>query len=387
MRRFHFSFAAGLFLVCLYACSKDNNDSLAFGGGKGGAAGATSRQSAATGGSASAPQGGTGGYLLYPQGGSQDASASSVDASASSVDASASSVDVAASGGRAGDGGTVGTVDLAAAGGSATGPFPRADGDPTVQTVSGTGPYESGSYSSGFTIAKGAFSSGTIFYPTTAAPPFAAIAFSPGFTEVEAGFPTWGKVLASHGIVALVFTPQNTITDSPETRGDELLAALDTLVSENTRSGSPLNGKLATDRFGVMGHSMGGGGTLFACNKGSSRIKAAVPLMPWQPGGKFPDCTAPTLLVAAEKDALVNPASMAYPEYQSLGATNKAYMEVAGADHVAANDVSGGNNLYARYAIAWLKVYLENDSRYQKFISGDAHKSDVAAKLFVTFEP
>jgi dienelactone hydrolase len=278
-------------------------------------------------------------------------------------------------------------VDSEAAGGTAAGSFPRADDNPTVQTVSGTGSYQYASYSSGFAIANGAFSSATIFYPTTAAPPFAAIAFCPGFTEVETGFLTWGQVLASHGIVALVLTPQNTLTDLPETRGDELLAALDTLVSENTRGDGPLNGKIATGRLGVMGHSMGGGGTLFACNKGSSRIRAAVPLMPWQPLGTFPDCTSPTLLVAAEKDALVNPDSMAHPEYQSLGATDKVYMEVAGADHTAANDVSSGSNLYVRYAIAWLKVYLEDDSRYQQFISGDAHKADVAAKLFVSFEP
>jgi predicted dienelactone hydrolase len=278
-------------------------------------------------------------------------------------------------------------VEVAAAGGASAGSFPRADDTPTVQTVSGTGQYQYESYSSGFVIANSTFLSATIFYPTTAAPPFAAIAFCPGYTEVETGFLSWGQMLASHGIVALVLTPENTLIDLPETRGDELLAALDTLVSENSRGDGPLNGKIATDRLGVMGHSMGGGGTLFACNKASNRLRAAVPLMPWQPLGTFPDCTAPTLVVAAENDALVNPDSMAHPEYQSLGATNKVYMEVAGDDHTSANDVSAGSNLYARYAIAWLKVYLEDDSRYEQFISGDAHQADVAAKLFVTFEP
>jgi len=381
MRKIYFSHAVGLLLACFSGCAKDNNDALAFGGGKGGSASATTQTSTGgisssvqggTGGRGSSAQGGTGGSIPSQQGGSRDASASA---------------DVVGAGGKASVGGTNDAADMAATGGAVAGSFPRADGNPTVQTVSGAGPYQYESYSSGFVIANSAFLSATIFYPTTAAPPFTAIAFCPGFTEVETGFLSWGQTLASHGIVALVLTPQNTLTDLPETRGDELLAALDTLVGENSRGGGPLAGKLATDRLGVMGHSMGGGGTLFACNKGSSRLRAAIPLMPWQPLGTFPDCTAPTLLVAAENDSLVNPDSMAHPEYQSLGATNKVYMDVAGADHTAANDVSAESNLYARYAIAWLKVHLEDDSRYEQFISGDAHKADVAAKLFVTFEP
>jgi hypothetical protein len=62
-------------------------------------------------------------------------------------------------------------------------------------------------------------------------------------------------------------------------------------------------------------------------------------------------------------------------------------MNVAGADHTTGNDISGGNNLYARYALSWLKVHLEDDSRYLQFISGDAHQADVAANVFVKFVP
>ncbi len=253
--------------------------------------------------------------------------------------------------------------------------------------MSGLGPYQYDSYDRGFPIADNAFASATVFYPTNATPPFTAIALCPGFTEVELDFLTWGMVLASHGIVALILTPKDTYGDSPEKRGDELLAALDTLESETVRSRGPLQGKIATDRLGVMGHSMGGGGSLFACDKGSARIKAVVALMPWQPGGKFPNCTSPTLVVAAQKDGLVSPEGMAFPEYQSLAATDKAYMNVAGAEHNVANDISGGGNLFARYALSWLKLHLEDDARYQSFISGEDHQADVAAKLFIKFVP
>jgi dienelactone hydrolase len=292
-------------------------------------------------------------------------------------------------------GGSGGTISAGGSGGSAhassgtdTGhPWPRPDDSPTLSTASGLGPYQYESYARGFPIAKQAFSSATIFYPTSATPPFSAIALCPGFTEVEQDFLTWGMLLASHGIVALVLTPKNTGTDSPENRGDELLAALDTLVSENLRSQGPLHGHIATDRLGVMGHSMGGGGSLFACDKGSARMRAVVALMPWQPGGTYPKCTAPTLVVAAQKDGLVSPDGMALPEFQSLPATEKVFMNVAGTDHNTANDISGGNNVFARYALSWLKVHLEDDHRYLSFVSGDAHQADVNAKTFIKFIP
>jgi dienelactone hydrolase len=266
-------------------------------------------------------------------------------------------------------------------------PWPRSEDVPTVKTASGLGPYQYESYDRGFPIADQAFSSATIFYPTNATPPFTAIALCPGFTEVELGFLTWGMVLASHGIVALVLTPKNTNTDSPEQRGTQLLAALDTLANENLRGRGPLEGKLATDRLGVMGHSMGGGGSLFACDKGSKRMRAVVALMPWQPGGTFSNCTSPTLVVAAQKDGLVSPEGMAFPEYQSLAASDKVYMNVAGTDHNTANDISGGGNVFARYALSWLKLHLEDDARYLTFLSGDAHQADLAASLFVKFVP
>jgi hypothetical protein len=62
-------------------------------------------------------------------------------------------------------------------------------------------------------------------------------------------------------------------------------------------------------------------------------------------------------------------------------------MNVAGTDHNTANDISGGNNVFARYALSWLKVHLEDDHRYLSFVSGDAHQADVNAKTFIKFIP
>jgi dienelactone hydrolase len=77
--------------------------------------------------------------------------------------------------------------------------------------------------------------------------------------------------VASHGFIVLAIGPHR---DSPapreqrpenpaewppfETRYSQLLDALDWIVAENDRPGSPLLGKVAVEKVAVMGHSCGG---------------------------------------------------------------------------------------------------------------------------------
>jgi dienelactone hydrolase len=77
--------------------------------------------------------------------------------------------------------------------------------------------------------------------------------------------------IASHGFIVLAIGPYR---DSPaprqarpadpgqwppfETSYKQMLEALDWLTTENRRSGSPFNGKVAVDKVAAMGHSCGG---------------------------------------------------------------------------------------------------------------------------------
>jgi hypothetical protein len=63
--------------------------------------------------------------------------------------------------------------------------------------------------------------------------------------------------IASHGLLVLTTVPQEGAQQRQQ-NADDLRAAIDWAEKENTRAGSPLNGKIAVDKVAVMGQSCGG---------------------------------------------------------------------------------------------------------------------------------
>jgi predicted dienelactone hydrolase len=223
-----------------------------------------------------------------------------------------------------------------------------------------------------------------IYYPKNATPPFASVSLSLGFTESRDQLEWWGPVLASHGIVSFHCDPNSAFLDFPPDRAMDLKAQIAKLKAENARSGSPLQGKLDLTRLGLMGHSMGGGATLIASNDLTTQIRAAVPLQPWEPGSTFPKVTAATLILAGETDGVADNASNSIPFYKAL-TSNKAYAEVKGGDHmIGTGGALGGSaevhTLQARLALAWLKIYLEDDMRYVEYVTG-AQRAEIMSQL------
>jgi predicted dienelactone hydrolase len=103
------------------------------------------------------------------------------------------------------------------------------------------------------------FGAATIYYPTdTSQGTFGAIAISPGYTEKQSAISWLGPRLASHGFVVITLDT-NSIYDQPTARATALLGALDYLTGS-----SSVKGEIDPTRTAVMGHSMGGGGTLEA---------------------------------------------------------------------------------------------------------------------------
>jgi len=128
----------------------------------------------------------------------------------------------------------------------------------------------------------------------------------------------------------------------------------------------------------VMGHSMGGGGTLIAANNYPDEIQAAIPFTSWQPEADFDQITAPTLVIAGSADRVAAVADHAWPHYQSIPeSTTKVFMEVDDGSHYIA-DTRRGTDLamIGRYGIAWLKLYLDGDERYRPFIYGAEAEAD-----------
>nr|WP_211225652.1 alpha/beta hydrolase [Amycolatopsis nigrescens] len=213
------------------------------------------------------------------------------------------------------------------------------------------------------TIARGSvqgFGGGTIYYPTdTAEGTFGAVAISPGFTESQSAISWYGERLATQGFV--VFTiDTNGGLDQPDSRADQLLAALDFLTGS-----SEVKDRIDASRLGVLGHSMGGGGSLSAAKKRPA-LQAAVPLAPWHTNSNWSDVTVPTLIVGAENDAVAPVGMHAEPFYAGLTkAPEKAYLELKGADHFVTNSP---NTVIAKSTLSWLKRFIDDDTRYDQFL-------------------
>jgi len=244
----------------------------------------------------------------------------------------------------------------------------------SIASLTVDGPYNVTAYSAFPDVDE--YADATIYYPVGVDSPIGGVAVSPGYTESQRHISWWGPRLASHGYAVLVFDT-NAPGDSPAMRGEALIAAVRVLKGENSRANSPLNGQIDVNKMAIMGHSMGGGGTLFAADKYSNEIQAAIPFTPWLPEGDFSNISVPTLVIAGSADRIAAVNDHAWPHYQTIPlATTRVYLEVDGGNHFLAN--SGGPDLgtIGKYGIAWLKMYLDGDQRYADFIYGDAQKID-----------
>ncbi|WP_456340034.1 bis(hydroxyethyl) terephthalate hydrolase [Streptomyces apricus] len=204
------------------------------------------------------------------------------------------------------------------------------------------------------------FGGGTVYYPTsTSDGTFGAVAVSPGFTASQSSVSWLGPRLASQGFVVITIDTLSTL-DQPASRGDQLLAALDYLTQS-----SSVRTRIDSSRLGVMGHSMGGGGSLEA-TKDRPSLQASIPLTPWNTDKTWPEVRTPTLVVGADGDTVAPVSSHAEPFYTSLPSTlDRAYLELNGATHSAP---TSSNTTVAKYSISWLKRFIDNDTRYEQFL-------------------
>lgn len=261
---------------------------------------------------------------------------------------------------------------------AAANPFERGPA-PTSASVDATrGPFATAQTTVSRTSATG-FGGGTIYYPTsTAEGAFGGVAIAPGFTATQSSISWLGPRLASQGFVVFTIDTNSTL-DQPASRGTQLLAALDYLTGR-----SSVRTRVDATRLAVMGHSMGGGGTLEAARSRPS-LQAAIPLTGWNLTKNWSGNRVPTLVVGAQSDTVAPVASHSIPFYNSLSATSeKAYVELAGASHFAPNSP---NSTIARYSISWLKRFVDNDTRYEQFICGTGAGSGLAISDYRTTCP
>ncbi|MFD8970940.1 alpha/beta hydrolase family protein [Streptomyces sp. NPDC059593] len=251
------------------------------------------------------------------------------------------------------------TPGVSAADATAANPYERGPA-PTQSSIEALrGPYAVAETSVSSLAATG-FGGGTIYYPTsTSDGTFGALVISPGFTAYQSSIAWLGPRLASQGFVVFTIDTLTTL-DQPDSRGRQLLAALDHLTQR-----SSVRGRIDASRLGVMGHSMGGGGTLEAA-KSRPSLKAAIPLTGWNTDKTWPEISTPTLVIGADGDTVAPVATHSEPFYESLPSSlDKAYLELNGATHFTPNTA---NTTIAKYSVSWLKRFIDDDTRYEQFL-------------------
>ncbi len=240
-----------------------------------------------------------------------------------------------------------------------TNPYERGPA-PTVQSIEASRGAYATSQTTVSSLSASGFGGGTIYYPTTTADgTFGAVAISPGYLSSQSSISWLGPRIASQGFVVITIDT-NSIFDQPSSRGTQLLAALDYLTQR-----SSVRTRIDPTRLAVAGHSMGGGGSLEAASDRPS-LQAAIPLQPWNSDKTWSEIRTPTLIIGAQSDTIASVTSHSEPFYNSIPASaEKAYMELRGASHFVSNSP---NTPTARQMIAWLKRYVDNDTRYEQFI-------------------
>ncbi|ALG15028.1 alpha/beta hydrolase family protein [Kibdelosporangium phytohabitans] len=206
------------------------------------------------------------------------------------------------------------------------------------------------------------FGGGTIYYPDdTSQGTYGGVVAVPGFVSPEGAVAWLGPHMASRGFV--VFTIATTSPfDQPTARGKQLLAALDHLTQ---RTPDAVRKRLDPARLAVTGHSMGGGGALYASGARPG-IKAAIPLAPYNQDKTWNEVATPTLVVGGSADQIASVDKHARPFYNSLtGARDRGLLNVAAADH---GDFTQENSITGRYAAAWLKRFVDEDTRYDQYL-------------------
>ncbi|MFT3856000.1 MAG: dienelactone hydrolase family protein [Aquabacterium sp.] len=211
----------------------------------------------------------------------------------------------------------------------------------------------------------------TVYYPKSGTQTFGLVTVFPGFLGTQGVYATLAQRIASHGFVVANLDPNN-IFDLPDLRARQMMAAQQQVI-ELAQGGAPYATVMDKSRRAVVGHSMGGGGTLSAASKDPS-LKAAVPLTPWHTTKSFSANQVPTLIVACEKDAIAPNKQHSDPFYASLSPTlARGEVELKGADHLCpitlAKAVDQVN--VAKSTIAWLKRFVDADMRYDGFIKNE----------------
>jgi len=289
------------------------------------------------------------------------------------------------------------------------------------------GPYHVGYYTVLFSNSYGIYAA-TVRYPAeydgwlapkdTSGGTYPGIVISDGSMGTRWMIDWIGRHLTTYGYVTICFTPPNTLSMDTQQWAQGCNQAIATLKSENTRCLSPMLGLLNTDKFGVMGHSMGGAGVIEAASA-NPEIDAVVALAPGADNGSLAQyfegtklacqlVSVPIQMQVGSNDGDVLPAWV--DEYYNLipGTTAKEQLVINGANHIGFYDedvvclfewmitfgldhpasisIAEQHRVSQKYYTAWFQYYLKGITGYGTYILGDEAQDDLNTGVLTALE-
>jgi dienelactone hydrolase len=176
--------------------------------------------------------------------------------------------------------------------------------------------------------------------------------------------------IASHGFLVMGTLPQEGAARKQAT-ADDLRAAIDWAAKENARTGSPLEGKIATDKVAVMGQSCGGflsialGAdprvkTIGVFNSGVQKAASGAPPSAYPTSDDLPKLHGPVLLInGSEPDFMLATSAATFDMINNVPAF---YGARHNAGHTATVFHPGGGE-FANVASNWLMWTFKGDKK------------------------
>jgi dienelactone hydrolase len=279
----------------------------------------------------------------------------------------------------------------------------------TIPSPDEPGAYHIGDYSIVYNVSDFGTYEATIRYPakadgelTTADKshvPYPGIVVSSGRGGGEWSVSWISEHLTSHGYVTLAFTPPDMFSNSTTQWAYGFIGGIEQLKMLNNEPSSPIYGLIDTDKFGVIGLSMGGAGCIEAAGATDSEVDAAVPLAPAGYNASYITATMnaaknvsiPIQLQVGSNDSFVPPEHVSY-FYTDLipDTTVKGYIEISSGNHIGflnwnfaeiatqleiESNISIGfeeqRRISSYYFTSWFQYHLKGLEGYYTYIFGD----------------
>ncbi|HKH71455.1 MAG TPA: hypothetical protein VKA59_08905 [Vicinamibacterales bacterium] len=185
------------------------------------------------------------------------------------------------------------------------------------------------------------------------------------------------STIASHGFLVIATSAQE--GEKPrQSNADDLRAALNWAEAEAKRDGSPLKGKIATDKMAVMGQSCGGFlsvalgveprvKTIGVFNSGVQAANPNAPAGPFPTTDSLAKLHGPVLLINGHERDFMMATSLA--NFEAINQVPVFYGARHGAGHTATVDHPGGGE-FANVASNWLRWQFKNDKAASKMFVG-----------------